>query len=100
MLKSNLNKKLLLLVVLTVTSVSFSQVIYEPLYKDVYNYLRRLSQKGIIEFNDLIRPLPKKYLLEKLIEAEKKSDQLTSLEKEELEFFKKDYYHELWFVNG
>jgi hypothetical protein len=100
LLKSNLNKKLLLLVVLTVTSVSFSQVIYEPLYKDVYNYLRRLSQKGIIEFNDLIRPLPKKYLLEKLIEAEKKSDQLTSLEKEELEFFKKDYYHELWFVNG
>ena len=95
-------KKFLLLfsILLLFSPVLLPQVIYEPLYQDVYNYLRRLSQKGIIEINDLIRPLSKKYILEKLLEAEKKIDEMTSLEKEELIFFKKDYYHEMWFLNG
>jgi len=97
-----LNTKFVILffILLIYNSVSFSQVVYEPLYQDVYNYLRRLSQKGIIEINDLIRPLPKLYILEKLSEAEKKIDELTSLEKAELVFFKKDYFHETWFING
>jgi len=101
-IKDFLNKKFLLLfsILLLFSPVLLPQVIYEPLYQDVYNYLRRLSQKGIIEINDLIRPLSKKYILEKLLEAEKKTDEMTSLEKEELIFFKKDYYHEMWFLNG
>ena len=73
----------------------FSQVVYEPLYKDVYNFLGRLSQKGIIVFEDQIRPLSKKYIAEKLIESENKSDQLSSLEKDELKFFKADYLNEI-----
>jgi Capsule assembly protein Wzi len=72
----------------------FSQVVYEPLYKDVYNFLGRLSQKGVIVFNDQIRPLSRKYIAEKLIECEQKIDQLTSLETEEFEFFKADYLNE------
>jgi hypothetical protein len=77
-----------------------AQVVYEPLYEDVYNFLGRISQKGIIEFDDLIRPLPRSYISKKLSEADSLSSQLTSLERDELEFFLKDYYHERWLSEG
>ena len=75
-----------------------AQLVYEPLYDDVYNFLRRVSQKGIIEFDDLIRPLPKMYIAEKLLEADSLSAKLTPLEREELEFFLQSYYFEEWFI--
>ncbi len=77
-----------------------AQIVYEPLYEDVYNFLRRVSQKGIIEFDDLIRPLPKMYIAEKLLETDSLSSKLTSLEKEELKFFLENYYFEEWFIEG
>lgn len=69
--------------------MAYAQVVYEPLYEDVYNFLGRISQKGIIEFDDLIRPLPRSYISNKLLEADSLSSQLTKLEREELEFFSK-----------
>jgi len=72
-----------------------SQIVYEPLYKDVYPYLERLSHKGIIEFADLVKPLSKKYIAEKLIEAKNNIEMLTELERDELEFFEKDYFLEI-----
>lgn len=72
-----------------------SQIVYEPLYKDVYPYLERLSHKGIIEFTDLVKPLSKKYIAEKLIEAKSNIEMLTELERDELEFFEKDYFLEI-----
>jgi len=95
----NINKTLLIILLLLVVSSTFSQIVYEPLHRDVYNFLARLSQKGVIEFHDEMRPLARKYIAEKLLEAEDNLDQLTILEKEELEFFKKDFHHELWLRN-
>jgi hypothetical protein len=77
-----------------------SQVVYEPLHRDVYHFLRRLSIKGVIEYNDEFRPLSRKYLAEKLMEAEKLPELLTEVDKTDLEFYKKEYYHEMWFING
>jgi hypothetical protein len=77
-----------------------AQVVYEPLHKDIYNFLRRVSQKGIIEFNDLIRPLPRTYISDKLLELDSLSSQLTSLERDELKFFQNDFYHERWLEEG
>lgn len=74
---------------------AISQIVYEPLDKSVYPYLERLSHKGIIELDDLIKPLSKKYISEKLVEAKSKIEMLTQLEKEELEFFEKDYFLEI-----
>jgi len=88
-----------LIILLSVTPLLFSQVVYEPLHHDVYNFLSRLSQKGILEFDELIKPLPRKYIAQKLLEADSLSSNLTSLEKEELRFFLKDYYHEIWFID-
>lgn len=42
-----------------------SQTVYEPLHREVYDYLSRLSQRGVIEYHDLIKPLPRAYIAEK-----------------------------------
>ncbi len=81
--------------ILIVSYTLKAQIVYEPLYKDVYSFLDRLSLKGIIEFDDLVKPLSRKYVAKKLIEAESKIQMLNNLEKEELEFYKKDYFLEI-----
>ena len=93
-------KIFLVSLVISFTGLTEAQVVYEPLYEDVYNFLRRISQKGIIEFDDLIRPLPRGYIGSKILEADSLSSQLTQLEREELEFFLKDYHHERWLSEG
>ncbi len=80
-----------LLILLLSTISLFSQVVYEPLNSSVYDFLDRISQRGVIEYHDLIKPLSRLYILKKLKEADSKSAKLTKLEKDELEFFKKDF---------
>ena len=87
-----------LLIVLSVVFILIplnAQVVFEPLNKDIYSYLDRLSQKGMIELNDIIKPLPRTYISQKLKEARSKIDMLTDLEKDELVFFEKEYFVEL-----
>jgi len=77
---------------LLLTSFSPAQTVYEPISNvDIYNFLDRMAQKGVIEFNDNIRPVSRKYIAGKLEELEKSAKGLTSLEKEELKFYLKDY---------
>jgi len=91
-------KKIFLL--LALSSFAFAQVVYEPLHRDVYKFLSRLSQKSIIVFDDQVRPVSRKYIAQKLIEASEKSYELTSLEKEELEFYSKDFKFEFDIINN
>ena len=84
---------------LFLSSFAFAQIVYEPLHRDVYKFLSRLSQKSVIVFDDQVRPVSRKYIAQKLIEATEKSDQLTSLEKEELEFYSKDFKFEFDMLN-
>ncbi len=79
---------------LALNYVAVAQVVYEPLHRDVYSFLSRLSQKSVIVFDDQIRPVSRKYIAQKLLEVSEKSTQLTSLEKEELEFYSKDFKFE------
>ncbi len=90
----------LALCVFAITANLFAQVVYEPLYKDVYDYLRRISTKGIIEYNDEFRPLSRKYLAEKLLEAEEHPELLTEVQMADLKFYMQDYYHEIWFIKN
>jgi hypothetical protein len=73
----------------------WAQVVNEPLNNDVYEYLERLSNKGSVEIDDLIKPFTRKYISEKLMEAKSKIERLTELEKEELEFYIADYFLEI-----
>ena len=87
-----------LLILLVILSIKINaQVVYEPLFNDVYGFLSSLSQKGLIEFNDQVKPLSRIYLAQKLLEAEIQTG-LTPLEKEDLEFYKKDFFNEINFL--
>ena len=43
------------------TGVS-AQVVWEAPQKEIYPYLERMAQKGLLQFNDLIKPLSRQYL--------------------------------------
>lgn len=85
---------------LALSYIAFAQVVYEPLHRDVYLFLSRLSQKSVIVFDDQVRPVSRKYIAQKLIEASEKLDELTSLEKEELDFYNQDFKREFDFINN
>jgi len=87
------------LILLTYSISINAQVVFEPLHRDLYEFLSRLAQKGIIEFSDQVKPLPRIYLAKKLLEADCEKC-LTPLDKEELEFYKKDFVNEFNFLNG
>ncbi len=78
-----------LLVIFTFNSQA--QVIYEPTYKTVYGYLSRLAQKGIIDLDDVVLPLTRIYISNKLDILSYQSGILTPLESKELDFYRKEY---------
>ncbi|MFZ1519606.1 MAG: hypothetical protein WAU11_12555 [Ignavibacteriaceae bacterium] len=85
---------------LALSFVATAQIVFEPLNRDVYSFLSRLSQKSIIVFDDQIRPVSRKYIAEKLIEVSEKFNLLTSLEREELDFYRKDFKREFDFIKN
>ena len=76
-------------------SLLTAQVVNQPLHSDIYQYLSRLSQRGVIELHDEIRPLSRKYIAEKLVEISDRRSQITEMEIEELEFYAKDFGREI-----
>ncbi len=88
-------KKFFFIFIIVSSAISFAQVVFEPASSSVYDLLNHLSVKGIIEFNDELKPLSRLELAGKLIEAEYQKDRLTSLECEEIEYYKKEFALEL-----
>lgn len=84
-------KALGILFCLILTWNTLAQVVYEPTYHTVYPYLSRLAQKGVIELDDVVLPLSKDYIYQKLDELSKNITALTPLEREELAFYLKEY---------
>jgi Capsule assembly protein Wzi len=79
-----------ILIIINVSTL-FSQTVYEPVGNSVYDFLERLSEKGIIEYHDEVKPVSRKEIAEFLIEAGKDSAMLTGLDKEDLVFYDKEY---------
>lgn len=71
------------------------QVVWETHTKEIYNYLGRMAQKGIINFDDNIRPQSRKYIADCLDSLSEKSALLSQVEKKELSFYKQEYGTEL-----
>lgn len=91
-------KKMILFVFALLSCTLYSQVVFEDRTSDVYSFLRQLSVKGIIEFDDNITPVPRIYIAEKLKEAVSKQTRMTHIEQQELSFYLKDYMNELNFI--
>jgi hypothetical protein len=67
---------------------AYSQPVYERHQNTVYDFLSRMSQKGLINWNDNIRPLRKDQLISFLDSLASK--EITQVEKNELAFYKKE----------
>ena len=50
-----------------------------------------MAQKGLIEFNDLIKPVNRNQMQSALIELSTRKELLTSVERNELEFYLQEY---------
>jgi hypothetical protein len=65
--------------------------VYEPTYRTVYGYLSRLAQRGVVDLDDVVLPLSKVYIFQKLNILSYQRKKLTPLELKELEFYLKEY---------
>lgn len=84
----------LIIILLCAAISSYSQVNYEPVTNSVYNYLNRMSNKGLISTNEEILPFSRLYIAGKLNEL-RDNIQVSHLEKTELDFYLKEFYSEM-----
>jgi len=106
-------KVVLILLLILIQIPSFAQVVFEPVKANgIYEFLERMSLKGIITSNEFQRQLTRKEIGEYLKavasnqssavsgQGEESIGRLTDLEREELEWYKKEYYDEMHPTNG
>ena len=72
-----------------------AQVVWENYRNEVYNYLARMAQKGIISFDDVIKPLSRTYIAKSLHQLTQHPEQLSAVEKKELQFYLQEYQTDL-----
>jgi hypothetical protein len=72
-----------------------SAQVWEYHGKEVYNYLSRLAQKGLVVFDDNIRPLSRKYIADCLDSLSQHPEKLSAVEQKELAFYNQEYGREL-----
>jgi hypothetical protein len=84
-----------LVAALCLTAPVQSQVIWEYHGKEIYNYLSRMAQKGLVVFDDHIRPLSRKYLADCLDSLQQHPGNLSEVEKKELAFYRQEYGSEI-----
>lgn len=88
-------KKIFLLTIIFcsvgITFNAYSQVVYEPLSSSVYGFLDRMDLKGNITIHGEVKPFTRIDIAENLVRLENNKESLTSLESDELEFYKKEF---------
>ena len=68
-----------------------AQPVFERHTNEVNNYLSRLAQKGLVEWNDNIKPLRMDLILAALDSLALQNQKLSSIEKKELSFYQSLY---------
>jgi len=72
-----------------------AQVVYTPLYSNVYDFLERMSLKQIITLDDEAKPYSRQYIGSLLKEITLKQNKINKIEQEQLEFYSREYAFEL-----
>lgn len=72
-----------------------AQTVYEPVHSDIYELLERLYTKGAIEYHSEIKPIPRKEIAKYLLEASAEKGKLTSVDTDEINFYRKEFADEL-----
>lgn len=99
-MKNKLVNLYIIVFIIISPGIVFSQTVFEPVHSDVYKFLDKMAQKGLIVFNDNIRPVSRKYIAAELQQLKMKNEKLKSkgfskVELDELNFYLKDYGMEL-----
>jgi len=86
------SKKIIKIVLVFLLSFTMT-IAYVPMHAQVQShqttvidFLSRMAQKGKVEFNDLIKPIDRKIIFQKLEELQNQKD-LSEIEQKELQFF-------------
>ena len=90
----------ILITILIFAAALHSQSVFEPVNSDIYNFFKTLSIKGIITFDNEIKPLLRIEMAKKLLEADKQKLQLSGIENELLNFYIQDFEHEINLLNN
>ncbi len=69
-----IKKLILLLLIIVTTIVVKAQVVYTPLYSEVYDFLQRMSIEQIIILDDEVKPYSRKYIAGLLKEIDEKQN--------------------------
>ena len=90
-----LKKQLLIIgfILLSISQIT-AQVVYERYDNEVHSFLGTMSQKGIIEWNDLIFPISKQKIYQTLLILDKERALLNTVEVKELIFYLQEYREE------
>jgi len=90
---------LALIFIIFLNNLLDAQSISEPIYnQDIYFFLDNQASKGSIKIFDAIRPYTRLTIAEKLLELSNKVSVLSIIEKEQLDFYKKEYAFEIKFI--
>lgn len=77
----------------------FSQTTYEPIYnQEIYYFIDNQASKGNIKIFDAIRPYTRLTIAEKLLQLSNNNSVLSKIEKEQLDFYKREYAFEIKFI--
>ncbi len=85
----------LILLILIICSVAYPQTVFEPVHTEIYDYLERMNANGVIEFHSEIKPVSRMEIARLLDIIESKKQTLGSIDNEDLEFFKAEYFDEI-----
>lgn len=68
-----------------------AQTVWENYRSEVYPYLSRMAQKGLVEFSDIIQPVSRELITTRLLQLDSMRNQLTTIERKELDFYLREY---------
>ena len=68
-----------------------SQNVWENTNSETHSFLYRMAQRGLIEYNDLIKPINRVSVLNALTILKQKDSALNNVEKKELTFYLQEY---------
>jgi len=91
-----MNKKIyLMLVGIFAVTLSYSQIVLEPITSSVYEFLDEMAQMKYIELNSAVKPYSRMFIAKKLQEVEKNENDLNKRQQKELAFYFQDFNKEL-----
>jgi len=86
----------IIFVIFFINGIISAQIIYTPLKSNVYKFLDRVSQKVDISYYDIVKPISRKKIASYLKLLSKKTYKLSRVDKQDLNWYKKEYSYELY----